>query len=59
MGKNRDQCIWRSEGLKVAKKQGPRGRLWLNDGFCIRLRPERAHHLWSFDFVEGRTMVEA
>ena len=22
---------------------------------CIRLRPERANHVWSFDFVESRT----
>ena len=32
--------IWRREGLKVPKKQPKRGRLWLNDGSCIRLRPE-------------------
>ena len=29
--------IWRREGLKVPKKQPKRGRLWLNDGSCIRL----------------------
>jgi hypothetical protein len=28
--------IWRREGLKVPKKQPQRGRLWLNDGSCIR-----------------------
>jgi hypothetical protein len=33
--------IWRREGLIVPKKQPKRGRLWLNDGSCIRLRPER------------------
>jgi hypothetical protein len=33
----------------------PRGRLWLNDGSCIRLRPERRNHLWSYDFVEAQT----
>jgi transposase InsO family protein len=27
------------EGLKVPQKQRKRGRLWLNDGSCIRLRP--------------------
>jgi putative transposase len=31
--------IWRREGLKVPSKQPKRGRLWLNDGSCIRLRP--------------------
>jgi hypothetical protein len=34
--------IWRREGLKVPIKQPKRGRLWLNDGSCVRLRPERA-----------------
>ena len=36
----RVERIWRKEGLKVPKKQPKRGRLWLNDGSCIRLRPE-------------------
>jgi transposase InsO family protein len=49
------QRIWRREGLKVPKKHKPRGRLWLNDGSCIRLRPERRNHVWSYDFVEART----
>ena len=43
------------EGLKVPKKQPKRGRLWLNDGSCIRLRPERPNHVWSYDFVQDRT----
>ncbi len=38
MGKDRVQRIWRREGLKVSAKQTPLGRLWLNDGSCIRLR---------------------
>jgi len=49
------QRIWRREGLKVPRKQKPRGRLWLNDGSCIRLRPEHRNHVWSYDFVEART----
>ena len=32
--------IWRREGLRAPKRQPKRGRLWLNDGSCIRLRPE-------------------
>ncbi|MSO65128.1 MAG: transposase [Alphaproteobacteria bacterium] len=44
--------IWRREGLKVPRKQPRRRRLWLNDGSCIRLRPERPNHVWSYDFVE-------
>jgi len=55
VGKDRVQRIWRHEGLKVPAKQKPRGRLWLNDGSCIRLRPERRNHVWSYDFVEGHT----
>ena len=52
---DRVQRIWRREGLKVPKKQRPRGRLWLNDGSCVRLRPERRNHVWSYDFVEAQT----
>jgi putative transposase len=55
VGRDRVQCIWRREGLKVPAKQKPRGRLWLNDGSCIRLRPERPNHVWSYDFVQART----
>ncbi len=47
--------IWRREGLKVPSKHPKRGRLWLNDGSCIRLRPERPNHVWSYDFVQDRT----
>ncbi len=45
----------RLEGLKVPGKQPKKGRLWLNDGSCLRLRPERPNHVWSYDFVEDRT----
>ena len=51
----RVERIWRREGLKVPKKQPKRGRLWLNDGSCIRLRPECKDHVWSYDFVMART----
>ena len=47
--------IWRREGLKVPKKQPKRSRLWLNDGSCVRLRPEWPNHVWSYDFVQDRT----
>ena len=45
VGKDRVQLIWRREGLKVPAKQKPRGRLWLNDGSCVRLRPEKPNHV--------------
>ena len=51
----RVERIWRQEGLKVPRKQPKRGRLWLNDGSCIRLRPEHKDHVWSYDFVTART----
>jgi len=51
----RVERIWRKEGLKVPKKQPKRKRLWLNDGSCVRLRPEYKDHVWSYDFVTTRT----
>jgi transposase InsO family protein len=47
----RIERLWRREGLKVPKKQPKRGRLWLNDGSCIRLRPQYKDHVWAYDFV--------
>ena len=35
------------EGLKVPKRQKPRGRLWL--------RPMHRNHVWCCDFVSART----
>ena len=51
----RIERLWRREGLKVPRKQPKKGRLWLNDGSCIRLRPEYRDHVWSYDFVHHRT----
>jgi putative transposase len=51
----RVERIWRREGLKVPRKQPKRGRLWLHDDSCVRLRPEHPNHVWSYDFVEDRT----
>ena len=51
----RVERIWRREGLKVPAKQPKRGRLWLNDGSCIRLRAAWPNHVWSYDFVMDRT----
>ena len=55
VGKDRVERIWRREGLKVPQRQKPRRRLWLNDGSCVRLRPERTNHVWSYDFVSAKT----
>ena len=51
----RVERIWRREGLKVPQKQKKKGRLWLNDGSCVRLRAEHPNHVWSYDFVLNRT----
>jgi transposase InsO family protein len=29
--------------------------LWLGDGSCVRLRPERPNHVRAYDFVQDRT----
>ena len=55
VGHDRVERIWRREGLKVPQRQKPRGRLWLNDGSCVRLRPEHKNHVWSYDFVSAKT----
>ncbi len=59
--REREQRIWRREGLRVPEKQKPRGRLWSNDGSCVRHRPEHWNHVWSDAFVsrfaqDGRTL---
>ncbi len=51
----RVERIWRAQGLKVPQKQPKRRRLWLNDGSCIRLRPQHPNHVWAYDFVLDRT----
>ncbi len=51
----RIERLWRREGLKVPVKQPKKRRLWLNDGSCVRLRPEYRNHVWSYDFVHCRT----
>jgi len=52
----RVERIWRQEGLKVPQRQPKRGRLWLNNGSCIRLRPLYRNHVWSYDIVHDRTI---
>jgi putative transposase len=39
----------------VPQKQPKRARLWLANGSCVRKRPERPNHVWSYDFVADRT----
>jgi putative transposase len=51
----RIERLWRREGLKVPQKQPKRGRLWLNDGSCVRLRPAWKNHVWAYDIMQDRT----
>lgn len=50
----RVERIWRQEALKVPQKHKKKGRLYLNDGSCIRLRPCWRNHVWAYDFVAER-----
>jgi putative transposase len=54
----RVERIWPRVELKVPQRQPKCGRLWLNDGSCIRQRPEYSRHVWVYDFVEDRTHDE-
>lgn len=47
----RVERIRRYEGLKVPAKQPKRGRLWPDDGACVRLQPAWKDHAWAYDFV--------
>ena len=51
----RVERIWRREGLKVPRRQPKRGRLWLTDGSCVRLRPTHRNHVWAYDLMAART----
>ena len=48
-----NQSGWRVNHKRVERIW--KRRLWLNDGSCVRLRPERRNHVWSYDFVQDRT----
>lgn len=58
IGKDAVYTIWREEGLQVPQKQPKRRRLWLADGSCVRLRPQFKNHVWSYDFVQDRTLFK-
>ncbi len=55
MNHKRVQRLWRQAGLKVPSKQPKRGRIWLNDGSCVRHRATHKDHVWTYDFVHTRT----
>ncbi len=51
----RVERVWPREGLKVPARQPGRGRLWLNDGSCVWLRPRGKNDVRAYDFVQIRT----
>jgi len=52
--KRRAEMRWSEIDLE---KRLWKGRLWLNDGSCVRLRPEYRDHVWSYDFIHCRPMT--
>jgi len=55
LGKPNGISVVTAECTYDTEKQPKRGRLWFNDGSCVRLRPTHRHHVWSYDFVADRT----
>jgi len=55
----RVERLWREEGMQVPRKQRKRRGLCAASGgsenSCVRKRPLRPDHVWSYDFVEDRT----
>ena len=55
------QRLWREEGLRVPQRKRKRLRLGGSTIPVVRLRAERANHVWAIDFqfdttVDGRTL---
>lgn len=57
VNKKRVLRLWRSEGLKVQKKQHKRRRIvdGSSDNAAHRRRAQRINQVWSFDFCHDRT----
>ena len=58
VNRKRVERIWRREELKVPQKQPKRGRLWLNDGSCIRLLPEYPRVVRVDNEVANRNLLD-
>jgi len=55
---HRVERIWRCEALEVPQQQKPYGRLRLNVGSCVRLRPQHRNHVWTYNFVSAKSYEE-
>ena len=53
----RVERLWREAGMQVLLKPQKRRRLTLggSENSCVRKRPERPNHIWSYDFVTDFT----
>jgi len=53
----RVERLWREEGMQVPRKQRKRRRSFQggSENSCVRKRPLRPDHVWSYDFVEDQT----
>jgi len=47
--------LWRTEGLKVPRKQRKKRRLGCSANGCVRHRAEHIDHVWCYDFVSDQT----
>ena len=48
----------RSEGALNPHKQAKKRRLWMNDGSCVRPRPEQPNHVWSYASIARLNSVD-
>ena len=46
--------LWCEEGLQLPQRHKKRKRLYHNNHFIIRLRPQYPNHIWSIDFVHDK-----
>ena len=58
VGLGRVHRLWKQEQMQVPQKQHKRRRLQGSGGShnsCVRYKPARRNHIWSYDFVMDRT----
>ena len=55
VNRKRVQRLWREEGLRVPQRKRKRRRLGESTVPAQRLRAERPHHVWAFDFQFDQT----
>jgi len=48
--------VYTQNGLTLPIKKVKKGRLHTKDGACYRLKPLYKNHVWSWDFIEDKTV---